>query len=328
MVKTMNHMAPAAEDDLAKPILPGWIMGRSAPETLGSMTLESAGFASGSALALLHVALHDPNTNVPTELLTQRLALRAAVQCLKLQGRADTEGEIRDAYLLSEPDAEKGPGGDMLAFWKAGMSVSLRQRDWQDRLIGLLPEEMREDAAGQLNSPGEPIGQGPVEAAIAALISLLQDHPREEAAALLITDILLAKALGWAKSLPLIAHHLKRPDLRGLLNNGDREGFRIACHVALASGAQDAVRLAYDLARRRARLEAVAPKLRAKGSDDAVALFLKEDAIFPTTMLSPVIKGTRTKMSDHAARRLCDRLIELGAVRELTGRSTFRIYGV
>ena len=119
-----------------------------------------------------------------------------------------------------------------------------------------------------------------------------------------------------------MAHHLKRPALRSLLQEDDRDGFRIACHVALAHGAQDALRLAYDLARRSERLVEAAAKLRAKGSDDAVALFLIEDAVFPTTMLSPTIKGTRTKMSDHAARRLCDRLVRL------TGRSTFRMYGV
>jgi hypothetical protein len=33
-------------------------------------------------------------------------------------------------------------------------------------------------------------------------------------------------------------------------------------------------------------------------------------------------------MSDRAARRLCDRLVDLGTLRELTGRDTFRLYGV
>lgn len=31
--------------------------------------------------------------------------------------------------------------------------------------------------------------------------------------------------------------------------------------------------------------------------------------------------------SDRAARRFCDRLVDLGVVRELTGRDTFRLYG-
>lgn len=319
----MNYAAHTAESDLPKPILPGWILERSAPETL-----ESAGFASGSALALLHTALHDRNVNVPIELLTDRLALRTAVQCLKLQGRSDTEGEVRDAYLLSGPDAEMGPGGEMLSFWKSGSALSLRHSNWRDRLIHHLPEVMREDAAVQMSKPRELTSKSPVEAAIAVLIRILEAHPREETAALLLTDIQLAKELGWAKPMPLMAHYLKRPALRSLLNEGDRDGFRIACHVCIARGAQDAIRFAHDLARRRARLEAVAPKLRATGSEDAVALFLSEDAVFPTAMLSPVIKGTQTKMSDHAARRLCDRLIDLGAIRELTGRSTFRMYGV
>ena len=60
----------------------------------------------------------------------------------------------------------------------------------------------------------------------------------------------------------------------------------------------------------------------------AVALFLSEDAVAPVSMLSPMIQGTTISMTDRAARRFCDRLVELGVARELTGRPTFRLYGL
>jgi len=59
-----------------------------------------------------------------------------------------------------------------------------------------------------------------------------------------------------------------------------------------------------------------------------VTLFLTEDAVAPALMLSPRIQGTSIAMTDRAARRFCDRLVELGVARELTGRSTFRLYGI
>jgi len=290
--------------------------------------LENAGFSSGSALALLHVALHDPNTAVPTELLTGRLALRAAVNCLKLQGRAATEGEIRDAYLLTQAGDQMGPSGDMLAFWLRGIDISLKSANWTDRLYALLSEEMQETVADLLNAHHLREKQCPASAAATVLASLIDQYRHEEAVALLVTDIVLSRELSWAKPIPLLATMLKRSAIRSLLNDHDEEAFRLACHTAIATAAHEAVRAAHDLARRAVRLRQIVPKLRAKGSDDAVALFLSEDAIFPTTMLSPVIKGTRTKMSDHAARRLCDRLVSLGVVKELTGRPTFRLYGV
>ena len=82
----------------------------------------------------------------------------------------------------------------------------------------------------------------------------------------------------------------------------------------------EATREAAVLALRAARLNEVAPKLRAKGAEEAVALFLTCDAVAPTALTS--------LRSDRAARRFCDRLVELGAVRELTGRDTFRLYGI
>jgi hypothetical protein len=92
----------------------------------------------------------------------------------------------------------------------------------------------------------------------------------------------------------------------------------LVCHRAVTASAIDAHRLAADLGRRAARLREVAPKLRAKGAAEAVEMFLTRDAVAPSALPLP----------DRAARRLCDRLVALGAVRELSGRDTFRLYGV
>ena len=96
MISDMIHTSNTLETQLPKPILPTWIMNNSISESI-----ENAGFTSGSALALLHVALNDPNILVPTELLRNRLALRAAVQCLKIEGRSDDDAQVRDAFLLT-----------------------------------------------------------------------------------------------------------------------------------------------------------------------------------------------------------------------------------
>jgi len=147
------------------------------------------------------------------------------------------------------------------------------------------------------------------------LETVLTEAPRAEPAALILADATLAQALGREHLVPLLAIGLKRADLRKR-----NEQLRLACHRAVITSAIEAVRLTGDLARRTARLNAVAPKLRARGAGEAVAIFLTRDAVAPSALTS--------LNSDRAARRFCERLVELGAVRELTGRDTFRLYGV
>ncbi|MBL4795959.1 MAG: DUF1403 family protein [Oleispira sp.] len=321
----MIHTSNTSETQPSKPILPAWIMNAPASKTFGSKTLENAGFASGSALALLHVALNDPNIAVPTELLRNRLALRAAVQCLKIEGRSDDDAQVRDAFLLTKSGDIMGPGGDMLALWSKACTVSLRSQGWQDRLMPLIPKHVQEH---MLQHEPDWLGEGsgnasPIARAAQALSLVLNDFPREETIGLLLADVALARALGWSHLIPLMALHMKRRQL-----NSNQDELLLACHWAIAGSSQDATRLVHDLARRAGRLRAIAPKLRARGSDEAVQLFLTEDAVLPSSMLSPKIQGTNVKMTDRAARRFCDRLVELGVVREITGRSTFRLYGI
>ena len=315
----MNQLLNHDPDTFPKPILPSWIFDQQASDCL-----EDAAFSSGAALSLLHVLLNDPNSCVPVELLRSRLALRAAVQCSKMEGRGVTEAELRDAYFLTVSGDAMGPDGDMLAFWRTGTTILLQHAGWQDRLQALLPEDIQEHLPDWM-ARAEDGGSNPVTTAISILTNIVRQYPRQEAVALLCADVILARSLGWVRPHPLFGLYVNRKVLRAVT---DGEDMRIECHNAVTHAAQDATRLAHDLARRAIRLQAVAPKLRSKGSDEAVQLFLSEDAVSPSSMLSPTIFRSDIPMTPRSARRLCERLIELGVVRELTGRATFRLYGV
>lgn len=315
----MTFAIPSDDAPRPQPILPGWVLNGSVVETI-----EDAAFASGAALSLLHVVLSDPHINVPAALLGNRLALRASVHCLRLEGRAQSEADVRDAYVLTAAGDVMGPGGDMLTMWRAGSALALNRAGWAERLCGHFPEDMQDLSMDALKwAMG--LHRNPVAKAAAILTRVLQARPRQEAVALICADVVLARALGWQRPMPLLGQHVTRKALRRAAEGKD---ITLACHQASTDAARDGVRLAHELARRAARLCAVAPKLRSKASDQAVALFLSEDAVLPSSMLSPVIQGSKTPMTARSARRLCERLIELGVVRELTGRSTFRLYGV
>jgi hypothetical protein len=279
------------------PRMPAWVTSARAE------TLEDVAFLSGAALNHLHLVLGC--AEVPHDLLRDRLALRVAEACVAFSGRPERAGELRDAVHLLRPGDLPGPAGEIYLAWRRAVERPLSIKALGRALPAFEPGQI----AGWLDA-----GQGtPVVRAAMVLEAVLSKAPRADVPALILADIALAQALGWGHLMPLLATGLRRADLR---KQGD--DLRFACHRALISSAIEAVRQAADLARRAAHLRAVAPRLRAKGAGNAVEMFLTRDAVAPSALPLP----------DRAARRLCDRLVELGAVRELTGRDTFRLYGV
>ncbi len=285
------------------PPLPGWIS--AAP----TETLDATAFRSGAAVA--HLTLVTAVSEMPLALWRDRLALKAAEACVGLAGRREGAGALRDALYLTKAGDDPGPAGRVLRQWSRAVARPISVAQLGRALECIAPERI----ALSLDATG-PI---PVDRAALVIEAVLTDSPRGEIAALILADAVLSLALGRDHLLPLLGPGMTARDLR--LRGDD---LRLACHRAIADGVRQAVPLASNLARGAARLRAAVPKLRAKGAARAVDLFLSRDALTPTALANEM-PGV---LSDRAARRLCERLVELGALRELTGRETFRLYGV
>ena len=223
-----------------------------------------------------------------------------------MAGRREGQGALRDALHLTGPGDDPGPAGRIARQWSRAAARPVSVAHLVNTLDGVTAERI----ALCLDATGPT----PVDRAAQVVEAVLTDHPRLEVAALILADAVLARSLGGTHVLPLLALTLKPRDLR--LRGDD---LRLACHRAVVGGVGQALPMAAALVRAAARLRAVVPKLRAKGAGRAVDLFLSRDAIAP---------GAMTFMSDRAARRLCDRLVALSVLRELTGRDSFRLYGL
>lgn len=293
---TPTRTMPIFDPDMI-PRMPDWITAARAE------TFEDVAFLSGAALNHLHVVLK--YDSVPKALMRERLALRAAEACVAFAGRPERAGALRDALHLLRPGDLPGPAGEIFQIWRRAVEGPVTPKAMA-RALPMLDS----DPSDLWRS----VGKGaPVTRAAMVMEATLMQAPGAEVPALVLAEATLAQALGWDRLVPLLASGLRRADLR---KRGD--DLRLACHRALMSSAIEAVRLSAELSRRAAHLHAVAPKLRAKGAGAAVEMFLNRDAVAPWALPLP----------DRAARRLCDRLVDLGAVQELTGRDTYRLYGV
>lgn len=270
--------------------LPDWLRAPS----------QDAAFAAGGALALVHLAR--TQFAWPQALWRARLALMAAGNTASLAGRPMGETDLRDALCQLRPGDHPGPVGEMALLWARLVARPLSPATLARALPQVPP------ALWAAPRQGAPVAQ-----AARMLQAALAVAPHSTISALAMADAALARASGWDHVVPLLSVGLGARDLRA----PDPER---ACHKALVRAAGHVLVLGADLARRAQALRAVAPSLRAKGAAAAVQVFLTSDAVAPAHLSA--------LMSDRAARRLCDRLVTLGGVRELTGRDMFRLYGL
>jgi hypothetical protein len=283
--------------------LPAWIASARA------QTAEEAAFLAGAALSALQLVLAQPD--VPLALVRARRALGAAEASVIRAGRPERAANLRDEVHLLRPGDQTGPAGAVFALWRQAVAKPISV----GTLHAVLPGMAAPDIATWLDA-----GQGAAVArACAVFEAVTAAHPRAEDAALILADAVLAQAIGNKMIMPLLGAHLTGRDLRK--SGAD---LRLVVYAAVRKAAAETLTLSQDLRDRAAKLRAIAPKLRAKRTAAAVDLFLTCDVLSPSLALT----GPGVGMSDRAARRLCDRLVQLDVVRELSGRDTFRLYGL
>tara|TARA_R110002124_G_scaffold267777_3_gene435179 strand:+ start:44893 stop:45849 length:957 start_codon:yes stop_codon:yes gene_type:complete len=258
----------------------------------------------------------------------QRLALQSAAAAVNLTGRREDESALRDTHYLRSAGDDPGPAGHILMAWRR---LASRTTGFDAETVRPVAEQHFalhwDDALAEVVANAEDMvvssRPAPVLAAEVAA-AVYRARPDAELLGFWLADMLLAQKFRWPVPVPLLMGQVSAPvfksgEHRKRIRPGG-EGWGRAVFVAYATAAAEACDLGIELCQRTARLTEVAPKLRAKGSGDVIKLLLTDDAV-PGSWSSP-------KLSARGARRLFDRLSELDAVRELSGRPTFRLYGL
>jgi Protein of unknown function (DUF1403) len=283
--------------------LPRWVgQGATATGSWPSARPETAALISPEACA--GAALFALEQIIRADLawlgaLRMRLALHAAIASARLLRLSADEAALRDAEQLTRPGDDPGPAGRVHRLW---------------RRFAAQPAQL----AGEIiEALGMEVGAG---------------EGASEVIALMQADIALAAALGWERPLPLAATVIADPVWRG---TQERRPFRVggegweARRMAVFGVASvRAHALAVALARRAEIVTAAAETLRTRDGGAGLALILADDCIAPWRMAGQQTAGRKGLGSDRAARRFSESLHGMGALRLLTDRPTFRLYGL
>ncbi|MCH2396434.1 MULTISPECIES: DUF1403 family protein [Alphaproteobacteria] len=300
--------------------LPGWAVPR------GTIACEAdAAFAAGIALK----SLDDLVRAAPAwaGCWRARQALESAAAAVRLSGRNEEQAELMDAVLLTAPGDDPGPAGRIFgAFNKLANRHGGLTTPFLADLAELMGFSFDESLAQSLDQVDAALQSGRAAPFAAAdlITAIWSTRPDAEILAFALADWLIAQKLSWVSCVPLLMGQrygpaFRTPGGRGRLHPGEA-GFPAAVCQALVEATRTALRSAGDIARRADRLAAVAPKIRTKGADAVYQKLLEEAAVAGT--------APGTELSRWASTRLFDRLESFGAVREFSGRSSFRIYGL
>ena len=301
-------------------------------QDLTGYEIEDIAFVTGAAIGALDAVVRRQERW--SGAWRQRLALSAAAAAARREGRVEGEAALRDAVMLTKPGDDVGPAGRLLLAWRRLAARPAEELLSQASLATVVEEfgyARDDEAAADLADGLRRLAacEGMV-AMLPGAFMAAERHGFGPIVASWLADALLAQRLGWTHATPLLGaeaalgarHRRSRRSATIVAATGVETGSDLAKSLlaAQARAALRAIDLAAELERRAARLISVAPKLRAKGAEPVIERLLSDDAV----VASERIAG----MSDRGLRRLFDRLVDLGAVRELSGRPAFRIYGL